>query len=409
MRIHEIINEGYKEAQSEFGSVIDPAKALELINQYKVLCQRNQVVGQERNIDYWRKQGVDAFARFVGQKLAIPSKTEIKRSKIPGKHIDLVDNDQWQIVIPLDKEASCFHGKGSDWCTTKPNASYFENYFYDKSVTLIYLLQKQTGNMWAIACHTKTDQIEMFDQQDKSLNAEEFKNQTGINPEELRDSALSETHATPIQGRRAAYRESCIRAKQLIADMGNEPNPEIEKELLFNKNSDLIDSYFDKIEDRNSLSDQMKLLVIGVDGIKIQYFDDPSEKMKMTAVRQNWYAIRHIKNPSEEVQLCAVRQRGDAIEYIENPSEEVQLEVQLAAVRQDGHAIRCIKNPSEEIQLEAVQQNGRAIRHIENPSEEIQLAAVQQNGYAIRFIKNPTEAVKRAAEESKSKSKSKSR
>ena len=141
MRIHEIINEGYKEAQSEFGSVIDPTKALALINQYKVLCQRNQVVGQERNIDYWRKQGVDAFAKFVQQKLTIPSKTEIKRSKIPGKHIDLVDNDQWQIVIPLDKEASCFHGKNTKWCTTKPNASYFEQYFYDNSVTLIYLLQ----------------------------------------------------------------------------------------------------------------------------------------------------------------------------------------------------------------------------------------------------------------------------
>ena len=82
MRIYEIIKEGYKEAQSEFSAVIEPAKALELINQYKVLCQRNQVVGQERNIDYWRKQGVDAFAKFVQQNLTIPSKTEIKRSKI---------------------------------------------------------------------------------------------------------------------------------------------------------------------------------------------------------------------------------------------------------------------------------------------------------------------------------------
>ena len=371
MRIYEIINEGYKEAQSEFGSVIDPAKALELINQYKVLCQRNQVTGQERNIDYWRKQGVDAFAKFVGQKLAIPSKTEIKRSKIPGKHIDLVDNSEWQIVIPLDKESSCFHGKNTKWCTTKPNANYFEKYFYDKSVTLIYLLKKQTGIMWAIACHTETDELEMFDQQDRSLTAEEFKNQTGINPQELRDLALSETHATPIQGSRDAYQESCIRAKQLIAAMGNDPSPEIEKELLFNKNKELIDSYFDKIKNKDSLSDQMKLLVIGVDGIKIQYFDDPSEKMKMTAVRQNWYAIRHIKNPSEEVQLCAVRQNGYAIRYIENPSEAVQLE----AVRENGYVIKCIKNPSLKIQLAAVQQDSDAIHWIKNPSEEVQRAA----------------------------------
>ena len=380
MRIYEIIKEGYKEAQSEFSAVIDPAKALELINQYKVLCQRNQVVGQERNIDYWRKQGVDAFARFVQQKLLTPSKTEIKRSKIPGKHIDLVDNAQWQIVIPLDKESSCFHGKGSDWCTTKPNASNFEQYFYDKSVTLIYLLQKQTGKMWAIACYTEPDELEMFDQQDNLLSAKEFKRQTGINPEELRDLALSDTHATPIHGRRAAYRESCIRAKQLIADMGNEPNPEIEKELIFNKNAGLIKSYFSKINDTNSLSDQMKLLVLGADGNDIQRFENPSEKMKMTAVRENGYAIEHIDNPS--------------------------LELQFAAVQQCGNAIRFIKNPSEEVQLAAVQKNGYAIRCIKNPSEELQLAAVRQVRWAIEFIKNPTEAVIRAAEESRARSES---
>ena len=358
MRIYEIIKEGYKEAQTEFSSVIDPAKALEMINQYKVLCQRNQVVGQERNIDYWRKQGVDAFAKFVQQKLTIPSKTEIKRSKIPGKHIDLVDNAQWQIVIPLDKESSCFHGKNTKWCTSKPNANYFEKYFYDRSVTLIYLLQKQTGIMWAIACHTETDQIEMFDQQDKSLTAEEFKNQTGINPQEIRDLALSDTHAAPIQGRRCDYQESCNRASQMISAMGDEPNPEIEKELSFNKNEELIYSYLNKIKDKNSLSDQMKLLVIGVDGANIEYFDDPPEKMKMAVVRAEGLAIQFIKNPSEEVQLAAVRQHGPAIHYIKNPSEAVQL------------------------------------------------AAVRQNWQSLYFIKKPTEAVKRAAEESRARSES---
>ena len=402
MRIYEIIKEGYKKAQSEFSAVIEPAKATELIIQYKTLCQRNQVVGQERNIDYWRKQGVDAFAKFVQQKLTIPSKTEIKRSKIPGKHIDLVDNDQWQIVIPLDKDASCFHGKGSDWCTTKPNASHFEQYFYDKSVTLIYLLQKQTGGMWAIACHTKTDQIEMFDQQDNLLSAEEFKNQTGINPQELRDLALSDTHATPIQGRRDDYQESCKRTEQLIAVMRSEPNPEIEKELLFNKNKELIYSYFNKIKDKNSLSDQMKLFVLGMNGIYIRYFENPSEKMKMIAVRENGLAIRHIKPPSEEVQLAAVRQSIHAIRFIKNPSEEVR----LAAVQQDGYAIQYIKRPSEEVQLAAVRQNGRAITHIDSPSEEVQLAAVRQNWQAIEHIKNPSEAVKRAVEESRARAES---
>ena len=386
MRIHEILRgslmEGYKEAQTEFGSVIEPTKAAELINQYKVLCQRNQVQGQERNIDYWRKQGVDSFAKFVQQKLLVPSKNEVKRSKIPGKHIDLVDNNEWQIVIPLDKESSCFHGKNTDWCTSKTNASHFENYFYDKSVTLIYLLQKQTGKLWAIACHTDTDRFEMFDQADNSLNATQFQQQTGINPQELRDLALSKIHAEPIQGRRDVYQESCDKVRKLLAELPSsiKPSDKIEKELLFNKNTKLICLYTDKLTNDavNSLSEDMKMLIVRADGMEIERFVAPSGALKLAAVRQSGYSIKFLDNPSEKLQLAAVSQSGYAIKRI----------IEKGII------------PSESVQLAAVRRAGCAIQYIDNPSEEVQLAAVDQDAEAMYYIKNPADAVKRASEES---------
>ena len=44
-----------------------------------------------------------------------------------------MENDDWLVVIPLDKDASCFHGKNSDWCTTKINQGNFEDYFYENN------------------------------------------------------------------------------------------------------------------------------------------------------------------------------------------------------------------------------------------------------------------------------------
>ena len=56
MLVSELLNEGYKEAQSEFSLVAGEEVAKEIISKYQELVDKNQVHGSERNIDYWRKQ-----------------------------------------------------------------------------------------------------------------------------------------------------------------------------------------------------------------------------------------------------------------------------------------------------------------------------------------------------------------
>jgi hypothetical protein len=200
MRAKEFLIEGYKEVTQKYASAgADPTKVSNAITAFKEIVNKNQVKGDERNIDWWGKHKSFAeFSKFVKSFDLARTKTQVTRKKVVGNSINLIDNDNWLVVIPLDKEASCFHGKNSDWCTTKTNKKHFEEYF-SKGTTLIYCLNKKTGGMWAIAAGA-TGKMELFDQADKSLTKVEFKQQTGMNPTQL--VTLATKHKKPIQDAR---------------------------------------------------------------------------------------------------------------------------------------------------------------------------------------------------------------
>ena len=199
MRAKEFLIEGYKEVTQKYASAgADPRQVKDAIAAFKEIVNKNQVKGDERNIDWWGKnKSFDEFNNFVNSVDLARTKTQVTRKKVTGKSINLIDNDEWFVVIPLDKEASCFHGKNSDWCTTKTNKKHFEEYF-GKGTTLIYCLNKTTGGMWAIAA--AKEGMELFDQKDSSLTKVQFKQQTGMNPTQL--VTLATKHQKPIQDER---------------------------------------------------------------------------------------------------------------------------------------------------------------------------------------------------------------
>jgi len=174
------LTEGFKEVQQKFSQEADPTEVASAFDVFKKLVNANRISGQERNIDWWGKQGWSAFAEYVTAIDERPSSSEQdKRTKKGESHV-LEDSSQWLIVVPLDKDASCFHGKKSDWCTTKPTRSHFEQYFRDSSITLIYFFRQSDGAMWAMAV-SPNKRSEYFDQQDESLSSAQFNKQTGLN------------------------------------------------------------------------------------------------------------------------------------------------------------------------------------------------------------------------------------
>lgn len=449
MKLYELITpslyEGYKEAEQEF-STIDP-NALQLINQYKQLVNKNQVQGNERNIDWWRKQGYEKFSEFVRNKTveAERTTTQVKRKKLPGKSITLLETSKWLIVIPLDKDASCFHGKNSDWCTTKINQSYFENYFYDRSVTLIYCLSKQTGGMWAIAAHEDLTDFEMFNKQDDSIDSREFQRETGLNPAAIVRLAFNTKHKPTVDTARQSYTDTIKKTTDMLFEFtGEARDPEIEKLLMYTKSGSNCAEYIESIGKNGKLGKQNYPHVIEVAAVNddidtIRYLKTVPEDLQMLVLKkptineyytvddvikvfyvskielteeaqryataiitdtQNYELFKYIINPTEKVQIEAVSREPFMLEYIPNPSHEVQLQ----AVSRYGNVLRVFKKaPPYDVIIAALGAQGQSIRFLEDfniePTEEMKMTAVQQDGNAISWIKNPSIEVQVAAVE----------
>jgi hypothetical protein len=194
MRIFEILNEGYKEAQAEFATKDDPEVVKQAISDYRKLVDRNQVQGDERNIDSWRKKGWEQFKQFVDSKANTVSKSQIKQARIPGgESIVLKKDKDWLITVPMNKAASCNLGSGTDWCTTKFERHHYERYA-KLGVVLIYCIHS-SGKKWALAMypdHIASEsgvEYELFDINDNKLSDTEFYQQTGLTPFALMKAA----------------------------------------------------------------------------------------------------------------------------------------------------------------------------------------------------------------------------
>jgi hypothetical protein len=436
MRFYEFryLVEGYPQAQAAFAQVADAATVQKTIADFKQLVSRNQIKDtNQKNIDYWIKQGWDKFNSFVNQAVSVPSKSQVVKKKLPGQSITLVDNASWFIIIPIDKEASCFHGKNSDWCTTKIHQGHFERYFYKSEITLIYCFNKSTGGMWAIAAHKKTDEIELFDQNDISMSSDEFTEETGLNPMELRNLALGDGHQPTIQSNRDKWKASVELTEKLISELPAETrSPEIEKQLLYNKEGGVCADYIKKIGMTNIDSKKFPLAIqvaaAGHDLNILMYVENPVEAVQVAAVSSpsNDRAFEDDEDdeefpsaisliiqdgiiPSERVQLAAVENYPDSFNNIIDAGIKPSEAVQLLAVKYNPHHLTDMLDeqikPSEAVIKSAVSRRPELIEYIAQYgikiSEETQIEAVKTHPNSMKYIIKtgikPSEAVQMAA------------
>lgn len=243
--------EGYKEVTQKFAQDTDLKQVQDIIATYKDLVNRNQVHGNERNIDWWGKQGYQNFEKFVNAKSQQQSQTQQKKRTATGNSHTLAETAEWLIVVPLDKDASCFHGKGTDWCTTKPQHDYFEQYFRDNNVTLIYFLQKKTGAKWA--CAVRNGEVSgWFDINDREIWDDKFSEQTGIPVEQAMKYVAMVSDKTSDVAKKAdtsriSMRDAINTTNSMIDDLkrsgSNERSIKIETLLLKIKDQELLHNY----------------------------------------------------------------------------------------------------------------------------------------------------------------------
>lgn len=327
------IVEGYREVTQKFSQTADPNEVKKIIDAYRDLVNRNQVQGNERNIDWWGKQGWGNFVKFVQAKSQQSSQTQIKKRSNVGNSYTIEETDQWLVVVPLDKDASCFHGKDSDWCTTKPTRGYFEKYFRDQYVTLIYFLQKQTGAKWAMAVYQDGDgNVEYFDKNDNSLTKEEFDAQTGLDSSRYESEAT--TTGTEVKKRVTAAQSDMRYEKNQLENLIDEfvykprksQDPEIETLLLNVKDIRSLRSYVLHLSysvDKINFDQNMQDLIVSLSPGLIKFVSNISERTARRAVKLDAELIEYIDNPSIEVVKLAVENNPFIIQKLKNPSPDV--------------------------------------------------------------------------------------
>lgn len=324
--------EGYREVTQKFSQSADPAEVEKIIAAYRDLVNRNQVQGNERNIDWWGKQGWENFARFVQAKSQQKSQTQIKRRKDVGQSHTIEENDRWLVVIPLDKAASCFHGKDTDWCTTKPNHDYFEKYFRDENVTLIYFLEKASGSKWAMAVYSNGE-VDYFDKNDKELDQGQFEAQTGLNSDTYISKIVQGTEAgSKITSARDSLRQEKWDLENAIDDFTSSSNTkrDLEIETMLHRVKDLrllrnyvLHLYYSNNDTPVEFDPNMQSLMMNKSPGLIKYIANPTERTAKAAVSASGQLIQHIRNPSREIMIAAVEENPFVIKDIENPPREI--------------------------------------------------------------------------------------
>jgi len=351
MRIFELLAEGYPDTISAFKAFAAADVVQKTVGQFRDLVNRNQVQGNERNIDWWRKQGWEKFSQFVSDNAAQATKTQVKRRRAIGQSITLEETPDWLIVIPLDHDASCFHGRGSDWCTARPTAHYFDDYFLNKDVNLIYCINKTSGDNWAIATHPNLDQLELFDQQNQSITAEQFHSATGFDPNLL-------VKLIPHNDPRIAQVKTVRRA--LLADIKAEMqtwirgvrqrNPKLEALLIKAKDPYWCDRYIENVGHTHGVQDFPQVIAmaavraedpeqVNLDYNAIMYIHNPSLTVQMAAAKTNGLSIQHINHPSDAVQMAAVEQNGSSIQFIQDPTPKVIATARSLGFDQNGNKL----------------------------------------------------------------------
>lgn len=231
------IEEDFKTVKQKFISSDESEEDIDnYMNKFRTLSANQRLSGDEKNIDVWGKRSFTDFKEFIKNKETEVTKSGKKKDR--GESLDITTPKQqaagWRIIIPVNKESSCYEGRGTDWCVSKDNHEYYEEYFLDDKVTLIFCLNDKKEK-WAIAFYPNNS-LDLFDINDKEITKDEFEEKTGLNIKEITDNALKIN--SKIKSKRKDF--SKVRFTKISSDPFVAYNYAINKNAPFPEGEDAI-------------------------------------------------------------------------------------------------------------------------------------------------------------------------
>ena len=153
---------------------------------------RTYVKSDDKDLEHYKV--IRDFDKLLNKGVLPPDKRDINRYKSPEEVYDVVkhyedvktkgeiereikqteaekvfENDKAIVVKPKSKEASCYYGKGTKWCTAATSSyNYFDKYYLDNMVNLYYVLVKGSDEKYAVAVYPDGKK-EVYTAEDKRL------------------------------------------------------------------------------------------------------------------------------------------------------------------------------------------------------------------------------------------------
>lgn len=296
MRIHDLITESFSDARMVFSRDAAPEDVIKYIERFKELSNKNLIKGKEKDIGTWIRAGWDNFREFIDQYQSTVTKSASKKD-VKKDRILVHEDNKVRVIVPLSKEASCFYGKNTQWCTTSETSdNYWDRYFYHNMDTMFYILPKDGNPKYSVLLQADNPSRQiMYNDQDKVVPYNEVTELYGIT-EDMVERWYEE------------FRSKIMAARDL-----------------------------------NNLDEHVQTRILSEFPEMVTTLSNPSEDMLVSVASNNVHIVKHLPNPSEPVLLAAVGKNIRVLRYIENPPESVQLK----AIERNPLAYTLIKNPTD--------------------------------------------------------------
>lgn len=165
------------------------------INSFKAAVSKGFLTGQEKDINYWRKNG--GFSALHDKLLSTSNNMSKREGKILAKKADVIqltDTPNYNVIIPLSPEAARMYGAGTKWCVSSKDPDHFNNYFanYNTLGRLVIIFLPKTKDLPKLAAAIISDkEVVLYDDTDTQVNTNKFNEMLGDDVSKIESLARS--------------------------------------------------------------------------------------------------------------------------------------------------------------------------------------------------------------------------
>ena len=352
----------------------------------------------------WKAVGPLVEAERLAQEEKAGEQPDTDRERALSQSRVLHRSARMVIAVPMTKEASCWWGQGTQWCTAARNNNAFEQYHSKAPLIIICLRKSEDLPARKLQLYVHAGDMQFMDENDAEVSPKlilkrwqdleavlhwavgRYEGALDYIPEPLRMEAICTT-AVSEYGKALQYVPKPLRTEAICT-------------VAVGSNGMAL-RYVPKLLRTEAIC----VVAVGKNGEALEYVPKPlrTEAMCTAAVVQNGLALGYVPKYLRTEALCtvAVGEYGQALEYVPEPlcTEAIC----LAAVGNNGRVLAYVPEylRTEAMCLSAVDKDGWALKHVPEylRTEALCLAAVGSNGGALKYVPEPlrTEAMCTAA------------